>query len=261
MTLLVGIRCQGGVVLATDSAATYGAGSTFTIGQQRTQKLFKVGSGMLFCGTGSVGMAQVISYQLGEFWGAEKGLANCTHPADASNRIGTRIGKAVRPYLETAALLHQSGQDVGNSLCKSLVAATVDKKAHLFQFDNNGAPEYALDLKFVALGSGQSLADPFLAYLKELFWRDGLPTLAEGRLAATWTVRHVIRNAPGFVGGDIQLGVLQEVGGGNMPVAEILDPDRVLEHLDNIHAAEEVMVRELRPQRTDVPNPPEPPAK
>src|SRR5262249_33715198 len=88
----------------------------------------------------------------------------------------------------------------------TLVGMPVAGKACLFQFDEQGLPEEATeDLPFIAIGSGQHIADPFLAFLRRVFWPNELPTLADGVLAAIWTVRHAIDTNPGGVGEPIQI--------------------------------------------------------
>lgn len=134
----------------------------------------------------------------------------------------------------------------GTSICKSLVALSVDGKPQLFQFDANGAPERATsDLPFVALGSGQLIADPFLAFLKRLLWSGREPTIAEGRLAAAWTIGHVNRTNPGGVGGRIQVAVLSAKAGKGYTTT-LLERHDVDEHQQRIEAAEQALIAALR---------------
>jgi hypothetical protein len=62
-------------------------------------------------------------------------------------------------------LFHGTGQKdlkLFASLCKSMLAIPVGKKARLFQFDCNGVPEQCRgELPFAASGLG-TIADPFL---------------------------------------------------------------------------------------------------
>jgi len=116
----------------------------------------------------------------------------------------------------------------------------------LFRFDYNGAPERATEeLPFVAMGLGQPIADPFLALLKRLLWQNSQPTLAEGRLAATWTIDHVRLTNPGGVGGKIQLATLSG-NPGKPPTISLFSEQDVQEHLEQIRAAEQALIRELR---------------
>lgn len=161
--------------------------------------------------------------------------------------IGTRIGSLVAPYLQTANLQRGLTGEANTTLCKSLISMPVANKFHLFQFDFNGAPEHATgDLPFVALGSGQAIADPFLALLKRLLWPNQEPTLAEGRLAAVWTIDHVRRTTPGGVGGDIQLATLTDASPGVAESVKLAEQNEVAEHLQAVEAALQALVSQIR---------------
>ena len=49
----------------------------------------------------------------------------------------------------------------------------------------------------VLLSRGQvetdaGITDPFLALMRNVYWKDDLPTLNEGAFAVTWTLEHAI---------------------------------------------------------------------
>ena len=246
MTLIVGILCQDGVVVASDSAATYGDAGIPTIGQQPVTKVHKLADSVIFSTTGAVGIAQLYAEKIRSGWENDEFKA-MKAPELVMDAIGKKIAQTVGPYLQTANLSRPLVGDCSPSLCKALVAMPVKRVPCLFQFDYNGAPEQATrELPFIALGSGQRAADPFLAFLKRLLWKDVDPTLAEGRLAAAWTVDHVRRTDPGGVSGDIQMATLAATQGKQPTVAE-LGEEEVQEHLEQIEAAEDALVRELRP--------------
>jgi hypothetical protein len=95
------------------------------------------------------------------------------------------------------------------------VALPIGESAHLVQFSTQcNAEEVTADLPFMSLGSGQTLADPFLAFLRRVFWPTDLPSLLDGQLAAVWTLDHVIRVNAGGVAGNIQLVVLTKDASG-----------------------------------------------
>jgi len=62
---------------------------------------------------------------------------------------------------------------IQRALTTTLVALPLGHSTCLFQFDEQGAPEEATqELPFVSIGSGQPIADPFLAFLRRIFWPD-----------------------------------------------------------------------------------------
>src|SRR5262245_44873768 len=57
MTAIVGVLCRDGLVIGTDSSATFGSGNLRTI-EQPVEKLTIVGGTVIIAGTGQVGMGQ-----------------------------------------------------------------------------------------------------------------------------------------------------------------------------------------------------------
>lgn len=240
MTLIVGILCSDGVVMASDSAATMGAVGIQTIGQQWIRKLTRLDSRTLMAATGAVGIAQVIGDMILRKSGAGQ-LGGQKTPEQIMQEVGVDIANSVRPYLDTAHIQKAVVGDASASLCKTMVAIPVRRSPCLFTFDFNGAPEKATpDLPFVSMGSGQMIADPFLAFLKRAFWKESQPTVAEGRLVAVWTIDHVCQTNPGGVGGDIQLATL--VGDD----ARIVGEEEVQEHKQRAAIAERALVQSIR---------------
>lgn len=171
-------------------------------------------------------------------------------------KIGIAIGETVGPYLQTAAMARQMGMSPDTAICKTLLAIEVKGAPCLFQFDYNGAPERSTpELPFVALGSGQPIADPFLAFLRRVIWSNSQPTVAEGKLVASWTIDHVCKTNPGGVGGAVQMMVLPR--GGN--VIELSD-NEAEEHKQQAAGAEAAMLKFLKPDGGHVPPQPQPPA-
>lgn len=62
---------------------------------------------------------------------------------------------------------------------------------------------------FTSMGSGRPIADSYLAFMRDAFWRDGMPLLTHGIFAAAWVMRQSIRVSPGFIAGPIDIAVLQ----------------------------------------------------
>ena len=100
MTLIIGILCKDGVVMASDSAATLGAGNVFTIGQQSLRKVFKLNDHVLYSATGAVGMSQLVADKIMSIWSSTD-FSQVT-PDHAMNHIGCEIVNTVGPYLHSA---------------------------------------------------------------------------------------------------------------------------------------------------------------
>ena len=116
--------------------------------------------------------------------------------------------KQIEPLFKTAQVTAPViGQGAaGTSVISATVVAMIVKhRPVLFQFDFQAAGEQATaDIPFIAVGSGQPLADPFLAFIRRVFWKDHLPNLNEGIFAALWALSQAIEVNPGGVSNPIQ---------------------------------------------------------
>lgn len=239
MTLIVGILCSDGVVLGADGAATYGAMGDHTI-RQPTKKISLISDcGALGC-SGPVGLGQRIHGEVATLW-EQRGVKGEAYQAMQALRdaiwrpaLGEwKVAEATRPVI---------GPNLSSlsAAVQTLIALPVKREMCLFSFDHQGSPEQATpDLPFVAIGSGQRIADPFLAFLRRIFWSNRLPTLGEGEFAALWCLRHAIDTNPGGVADPIQIVILERPTAGGAPcVARELTDGEVQEHEEAIKFAE-----------------------
>jgi hypothetical protein len=98
----------------------------------------------------------------------------------------------------------------------ALIAAVVKGGEHcLIEYGTaDFQPEFKEDkLFYVSTGSGQSLADPFLAFVDRVLWNNTMPTVELGKLGVMWVLQHTIRFAPGGVGGSPSMAILKRVDG------------------------------------------------
>jgi len=144
-----------------------------------------------------------------------------------------------------------------SALSSTLLAMEIDGRIRLIQFDQQGAPEEATaDLPFVCLGSGQLLADPFMTFLRGIFWDEGrLPSLAEATFATVWTLTQAIEVSPAFLSEPIHVHTLTRESGG--PSARELEPSDLQEHRQAVGEAR-TLLRSWRRVDNLVPPPPEP---
>ena len=108
----------------------------------------------------------------------------------------------------------------------------------------------------MAIGSGQHIADPFLAFLRRIFWPNRLPTTSEGKASAVWTLYHAIQTNPGGIGFPMQV-VTLSMQGGKPKAAELSREEIDTEHIQGIEDAEKKMSAIFQPQ--EAPKPPAPP--
>ena len=111
---------------------------------------------------------------------------------------------------------------------------------------------------YIAIGSGQPIADPHLALLRRVFWPDKLPNIADGIFAAMWTLLHAIQVNTGGVAEPIQMAVLEKSKGNELRARE-LSGQLVAEHRQHVKEAEEHLRSFSDSQHTGSTQPPDAP--
>jgi hypothetical protein len=89
------------------------------------------------------------------------------------------------------------------------------------------------------IGSGQMCADPFVKFLRNTFWPDRLPTVAEGVLAAYWAVDYAIEAGAPYVGPPIEAYALRK--GRTKYLAEKVSDEELKTHSVFIRAARDAL--------------------
>jgi hypothetical protein len=254
MTLIVGILCKDSVVVAADSAATYGVQGQQTI-TQLTQKIEIIDGTVIVACSGAIGLSQRYSSAMKAMW-LGKEFSN-TDPVSAGVKIGNKFKEHILPEANAAQFVRQAaGPAVGlHAVCVSIVALPVKKVPTLIQFTEIASPEVATkQLPFVSFGIGQPTADPFLAFLRDIFWKDREPLLSEGVFAALWTLKHAITHTPGGIKEPIDIAVLETVG--DNLTARLLSKTEVQEDEQSIREAETALRNFKTGQQKPAPAPP-----
>jgi hypothetical protein len=248
MTLIIGIKCKDGIVVASDSAATYGQplGSSTVI--QHTPKLDIVDNQIIMGTSGPVGLGQIFLEELRDKWPSIIGHEKL---ADATAQISAHLFSRLEPFIQRA---NSFGPLLGNNVLSSVLSSTIiafpfNNGAVLLNLDHMMNPEVASEtLPFQCIGSGQAHADPFLAFFKRVLWDDQCPeSTGEGVLGALWTLNQVMRAyADKGVSGTADILTLKRVG-------ENWQADRLLKeqmelHNEAIAEAEEIMKQHFRSQ-------------
>jgi hypothetical protein len=237
MTLIVGIRCRDGVVIAADSAATLGSAGVMTISQP-TQKLNIIDDRIIVACAGSVGMAQRLVQEIDRLWRANSfSGTKCSTDVDA----GLLISQSMRPHLIAEATVAQQLR-IAPPAVTAVVSMAVAKKLTLIELADNGAPEIIpTTVPFVSIGSGKPLADPFLGFLRRIFWPHTEPTLSEGTLAAVWTLDQCIRTSYAFLAQPVHIAEIH--GDGGSFKARILSQEELEEPREFIRVAEDRLAK------------------
>jgi 20S proteasome alpha/beta subunit len=239
VTLIVGIKCSDGIVLGADGAATLGTMGQNTI-RQNVRKLTILSHKIIVGVSGPVGLGQRINGRMGDLY--SEGKLTGTKPVDGMRIIREAIWPDIYGELQAASTAKNLIGPVAtlSALCHTVIALPLDKKFALFQFDQQGAPEEATaDLPFISIGSGQSTADPFLAFIRKIFWPDSLPNLETGIFSALWTLSHAIEINPGGVAEPIQIMVLER-DSKDFKARELAEVD-LQEHYEAINGAESAL--------------------
>lgn len=247
MTALVGIACDDGIVIGTDSSSTLSAGEIPTI-EQKTKKLFCVADKVIMAVTGSVGLAQRFQAILERAWAPGGHFATNNLPA-------IEIAK----YLSREML-----QDMGFTFIQkinvgALVAFEAEEKLHLVEYAvTDFQPEFKNQNPFfVSMGSGQVICDPFMGLMRRVFWQDDQPSVGLGLFTVAWTLEHVIGLNPGGIAGPAQIASLTR-NAENKLTAKVLSDNDLLEHRNFATKAEEHLSKFLffQEEGGDAPIPP-----
>lgn len=218
MTVIVGILCKDGVVVGTDSAATFHAGQMRTI-EQATKKLEIVADRVIVATTGAGGLGQRFTAVVAQAW---------------QDKLFTKPPLEVGKLLCAAGIKDFSSTGAPKGGFGALVAFPCQHKPHLVEF---GDPDFQPELKteniwYVSMGSGQMIADPFLGLMRHAFWDDGVPNCKDAEFVVTWILSQAIRLNTGGVNGPMQVAVLK-ASAGNFE-ARMLNEAELEGHEDNV---------------------------
>jgi len=258
VTLIIGVRCHDGIVVAADSAVSTGP-TALPLGRKLTLHT----SDPLIVGVaGSVPFGQR--------------LCGALHDHMKSFRTGpvarslTKLREAIKPLVEDEwKLAEQQAKAQNNSQIvlqqagfQLVVAYPLDSTPCLVSVAHSCQPMFIGPdpLTFTTAGSGQHLAEPFMYFVRRVLWKNKTPSLADGTLGALWAMRHAIQTNPGGIGGDVQ--IMQLTVSGKDVVGHELEPSEFQEHdqcLGELEDHIQTWARKIDPTTTaETPIPPPP---
>jgi hypothetical protein len=252
MTVIVGVKCTDGIVIGADSAATSSNGVIPLMQVESNDKIRIFGSNVIVACTGSIGYAQRLYDHVDS---AVKGkvFTNLT-----KRECTTNITKRFMTDLANSCVQMHPQHGLGFG---AVLAFPFNGGPCLIEYGTKDFQPEEKDerLFFVSMGSGQTLADPFLAFINRVLWKGEKPSLEMGRLGVYWTLNHVINYAPMGVGGKIRIATLSKTGN-SWAAIDVSDTDESAQFIVEVE-------REIREQANRIVNlasvtspPPPPPA-
>jgi len=260
MTLIVGIKCVDGVVIAADTAAEIPSES----GIGTIHEMHKIQVSDDPCHAlgvaGTAGLSQIYGLATRN---ALREIASLSvfDPIQAMILVRKHLIGVVRDELgaeHTRAEFEGRPPDFQDSAGHALIAVCVSGEACLYHYsDKIQGYHVGHESPYHIIGDGSGAAIPFLQYLRLEFLHNESPNITEGVMAALWTVRYAIRVKHRSVGGDVQMVTLSNAG-----ELKELDAAEIAETKELIGMAEQSMyelkrkIRGLSDQPTELPKPP-----
>jgi hypothetical protein len=206
VTILVGVRCSDGVVIGSDSVATSSAGQ-FPVMHMPYDGKIKIFYGpIIVAASGPIGHCQRLHHHV------EEAINGGVFRGPKLRETITNISRRVLNDFQNSFV-----PTYGNDGLRfgALVAAVHNNEPFLVEYATTDfQPEIKQgNLCFVSMGSGQLLADPFLAFVNRVMWRNSIPTVDMATFGVYWVLSHTINLAPGKVGPPIRLATLRKVDG------------------------------------------------
>ena len=159
MTAIVGMLCSDGVVIGADSSSTFSTGRERTI-EQPSEKLSIIEGRIIVAGTGQVGLGQRFVEVVVDVWNNENFQGT---PLQIAKVL---CANGIRDFASTGASIEYG----------ALVAYPAEGKPCLCEFaitDFQPEMKTADRIWYCSMGSGQNITDPFLAFMRNVFWTDG----------------------------------------------------------------------------------------
>ena len=228
MTLLVGILCEDGAVIAADRQLTQGM-----VGVS-SSKIRRVNNNTIFAASGPVGTGQQVEYALLQFHSKFGGMDY----ADAVIQMQPIIQDKV--LMPNYAISHRLNRPIQS--CECFFSSVFKDGLCLAHMNWEGNfTKLTREHSFRCAGSGGLNGTALLSVIRSALFAEALPTLEKGIMAAAATVKTAIDLRSPGVGFDVDVKVLRRAGE-NMAVAETISSQQMSEHLDLIEWAKKQVI-------------------
>lgn len=220
MTICVGIKCQDGIAIASDSMVSAGVLGFYN------KKTYNIGGDYnIICsiaGSDSLGKMFVFMLQT-EYQSLFKDKNN---HYEIANAIRDRF---VTLYLQTIPMINrqdvitnlfQQSHNFGNNrafiiYCEVLIAFTFKGEYYLFSFGNAVFEHQIINEKsgffHKIIGSGNSVSSPLIKMLIDILDIKNIPTLQQGKKLAYWLTKYAIDSASQGIGDVIEMCTIENI--------------------------------------------------
>lgn len=197
MTLILALQCKNGMVLASDSQATFG-----TTGQEVKASVSKLHTPWLniaWGGAGHVGLIQLVNNRLRERFSQPNAFER-KEIAEVRQKLSTTIAELLRPLISERYLRLPGAQPA--TAC-FLFVGHVPQGPFILEVGQDLSDVEHQDIGYGAIGSGDIFPYFALAELKHFNVRQR--TLFEAKLLAHRVVTDAINVAARGLGGEVQM--------------------------------------------------------
>ena len=202
MTLIIGVKCEDGIVLGADGAI---ADISIRMGGKKLSPILN--SGMIGH-AGPTGLGQRLTEAL------ESGLKLNTPKELLKNCIQDIYYAVIQndwKIINEAKVVY--GEQVVNSITSLMALYFHDE----FRLINIGACceiyEITFEIPIFCIGSGKFNADSFLAFIWRVIWSGKIPKISDALLGVYWTIDHSIKITPGGIAEPIQMMLMNKENG------------------------------------------------
>jgi hypothetical protein len=224
MTLIVGIKCTDGIVLAAEKDALPGTGVVDVT--EDVKKIHKIENQFLvalggFSGQGHRYLETIRRLDI------ESENLDCFQIQEAIHEALQPIVKSIIKTTETVR--ENSGlKDLGYILAEALVAYVGSDGPCLLHVNHVAQCDPIAETVYQVIGEGEKVAVPFLSYIKRFVWGDKAPNVSTAIMSALWMF-HFAHNCAGKFGPPWMIATLQPSADGAASI-EILDENALDPH-------------------------------
>ena len=196
--------------MAADSAATFTTPPGDSTVYQKCKKLYILGDDLIIGSSGPVGLAQTFCQEIEAALNNKNSKCYWKTPLSAKTDLRSLMWKHAEQEWKSYAVVAQATRQLQPTF-STMIALRIGDTPHLLEFDQRCSPEEATDdLPYKCIGSGQPLADMFLAFTRRVLWPEGLPALQDAVFQAYWAVSQAIEVAPSGLAGPVRIMTLSK---------------------------------------------------